>query len=757
MKVASILNAIIKKNSTLSPVVLIDESGLFEHYLESIEGVSVISSPSNIVLTKTLADKDVNCVYCRNYIELSGLIASGKANRLDISPEMILNEIDDIKGKVRGEIHLSADQTIIFLSNLESIADDLSYVDIVTGEMVKREVLLHIVGRKLSSRGLLIQILNGKISRKNLIEKDSLSIACDIVSKELGVSLTPYLSYNKLLSKVMITYSKNVYKEYGGPSMNDYLLDVADKDISMLAKFIMENARELNNPIEELNSIYKDIEPENLTYAIPRLFIKYVGRHMDKMLQIDEEKLWTEGMKNTGAFFVELRLLDEALLRNINYQCAQNNIDFLFEEYKKNFAIMDSMYRRVEAYYEKLAFLPDFYMNDELHATLEIVKQKYHSVISKINGRLFQYYNQYMVDRRDVIKQSEFIQSRKFKKKTVFILADGFRYEMAKELVMKFSNYDVEDINVIGELPSETEIGMNSYFIIDEKVELSDKNTFVLKKDNKLEFHIYDWRRDNLKRKLGCDVITIEDFKKNKDYEESVIYFFDEADINMHHFDSAAKMSEAIDNLEKTIRYALGREYDVVLLSDHGFVDIEKKLEVQDKTIASEKKKSRYLILNKNEDAKEMFYDDSIAGAKYLNMGDKKLCFINSTNSLRETSKYNHGGISFQENVITCFIIHGAKEEITKEHKIFFEAIKAYNEITGRIRGARGYVCNIMSGTDLVFNVMIDVEEYQLHVPVRQYESGTDFLVMVSNGDTTEKTIVKKEGGRVIDKDLDIF
>ena len=51
----------------------------------------------------------------------------------------------------------------------------------------------------------------------------------------------------------------------------------------------------------------------------------------------------------------------------------------------------------------------------------------------------------------------------------------------------------------------------------------------------------------------------------------------------MHHFDSASKMADAIDNLEKVIRYTLGREYDVVLLSDHGFVDIEKKIDVQDK------------------------------------------------------------------------------------------------------------------------------------------------------------------------------
>ena len=152
-----------------------------------------------------------------------------------------------------------------------------------------------------------------------------------------------------------------------------------------------------------------------------------------------------------------------------------------------------------------------------------------------------------------------------------------------------------------------------------------------------------------------------------------------------------------------------------------------------------------------------MYYCDNIKTADYLELGDKKLCFINSTNSLRETGRYNHGGISLQENVITAFQFKGAVEEKNIETHIIFEALKAYNELTGRIRGARGYTCNILTGTDVVFTIMIDVEEYQLHVPVRQYEPGTDFLIMVSNGENTEKAVVKKAGGRVIDKDLDIF
>lgn len=176
---------------------------------------------------------------------------------------------------------------------------------------------------------------------------------------------------------------------------------------------------------------------------------------------VDEEKLWAQEMKNIGAYVFELKRLDEALSQNINHQYAHNNLEFMLGEYKNTFADMDSLYRRVEAYYEKLALVPDFYLNDGLHELMFSTKQKYHSVISKMNGRLCDYYNQYMEDKKSVLKQSEFIDSRKFNRRTLFIFADGFRYEMAKELIQRFNGYEIEDVNVIGELPSETEVRMN--------------------------------------------------------------------------------------------------------------------------------------------------------------------------------------------------------------------------------------------------------------------------------------------------------
>ncbi len=119
MNVASILKKIINKNSTLSPTILIDEEGVFEDYIQELEEVRLMNNPSNITLTRKLADKNVQCIYLKKEIELSGLVASGKAKRLDITSEMLFNEVQSIKGKIRGEILLSAGQKKVLLYNFK--------------------------------------------------------------------------------------------------------------------------------------------------------------------------------------------------------------------------------------------------------------------------------------------------------------------------------------------------------------------------------------------------------------------------------------------------------------------------------------------------------------------------------------------------------------------------------------------------------------------------------------------------------------
>lgn len=483
------------------------------------------------------------------------------------------------------------------------------------------------------------------------------------------------MEYKNLLIRTMITYSKNHYKEYGGVVFNNWLLNVDDDAISKLAHFIIDNADELTLELNNLGEVCKAVEPQNITYALPKLYVKYIGKYIETYENIDVslDELWNSDMKLVGQFVVDCQRLNQLLNQHINYVSSKNTMDQLWLDYKSTLVEIDFSFRMVEVGYEQLAYLPDFYLYDGVHKTVNDLKNRYHNVIGNTNGRLLSYYDSFMTGRNKVKKQSEFFESIKFSKRTVFVFADGLRYEMAKELMERFYGYEINDYDVIGELPSETEIGMNSYFIQDEKVRINDKNVFELVKDGKVVFKIYDWRLKNLSKKIGCHIITFNEFMRQKDYHESVICFFDEVDINMHHYDSASKMSEAITNLDRIIRYSLNRQYDVMLLSDHGYVAIEKKLGLQDKNISAEKKKSRYLILNKNEPVETMYYRDNISGADYLELGDKKLCFINSTNSLRETSRYNHGGISLQENVITALHFYGAPKEESNKLRIILK------------------------------------------------------------------------------------
>ena len=759
MNISTLIEKIIQKNSTLSPVMVVDEAGLFAEVFEVLPGICCIEKPSGIVLTAAMENDDVKCFYLKYNMDISGFVASGKVRELSLTPEMILNEADDIRGKIVGSILLSQEQYNIFVKRFNSIYDELLSYDNIDSLVIKKVILHHICEQRMNTKELLIAVLNEQITREKLVKAELLQMFTSVVRDELSISINLYTDYRVLLLKVLITYSNIHYHECGGASMANYLLDLPDSDVSALACFVMDNADCLGPSLSKLNLTLEKVESEKLTYALPQLFVKYIGKHFDEYQSMDiyRHKLWTVEMKNVGCFAMECKKLSELLEQYVGYVCGLNTVDQLWRDYKKKLVDVDTSFRKVEALYEQLALLPEFYFEESVHRTIVELRNQYHNVIGNINGRLLRYYDSFMGGRQRVRKQSEFIEEVKFAPKTVFIFADGFRYEMAQELAGRFSDYEIVDHDVIGELPSETEIGMNSYFIIDEKVRLNEKNSFTLVGEGKAIFYIYEWRKNNLAKKLGCEVITFEEFKQKKNYQESVICFFDEADISMHHYNSATKMLEAISNLEQIIRYSLKRKYDVVLLSDHGYVDIEKKIEIQDTNITVDKKKSRYLILNRDEAVDSMYYCDNIKTADYLELGDKKLCFINSTNSLRETGRYNHGGISLQENVITAFQFRGAAEEKSIETHIIFEALKAYNELTGRIRGARGYTCNILTGTDVVFTIMIDVEDYQLHVPVRQYEPGTDFLVMVSNGEKTEKAVVKKEGGRVIDKDLDIF
>lgn len=54
------------------------------------------------------------------------------------------------------------------------------------------------------------------------------------------------------------------------------------------------------------------------------------------------------------------------------------------------------------------------------------------------------------------------------------------------------------------------------------------------------------------------------------------------------------------------------------------------------------------MVVNKDENLEKSIYLDNIPLPSYVDIGEKKLAFINSVNSLKECGKYTHGGFLYK-------------------------------------------------------------------------------------------------------------
>lgn len=161
-----LLENIIKKSCTLSPVIIIDDSGFFEDFLENKEHIKYIENPSQIALTMAINENSMSCIYLKHAMDVSGFVASGKIKLLQITPEMLLNEIAAIRGKISGTIILNTEQYRIFVKSFDSIQKSLLSLDIINTKIVQNAVLKHITGQRLTTKKLLLAVLSQELSQK---------------------------------------------------------------------------------------------------------------------------------------------------------------------------------------------------------------------------------------------------------------------------------------------------------------------------------------------------------------------------------------------------------------------------------------------------------------------------------------------------------------------------------------------------------------------------------------------------------------
>ena len=109
----------------MSPVIVVDDAGVFTEVFEELSGICCIEKPSGIALTTVMANDDIKCFYLKHNMDISGFVASGKARELRLTPELILNEVDDFRGRITGTLSLSEEQFRIFVQQFDSIYNEL--------------------------------------------------------------------------------------------------------------------------------------------------------------------------------------------------------------------------------------------------------------------------------------------------------------------------------------------------------------------------------------------------------------------------------------------------------------------------------------------------------------------------------------------------------------------------------------------------------------------------------------------------------
>ena len=676
---------------------------------------------------------------------------------IEITADLLLNTCEQTKGNIKGSIVLSSEQTKLFVINFESLIKGLSLFEKIDDDMVKLELAKYVSGRKQSVRELIISYFKNEI---NIDLLKSLNLV-DQVNKHIeeysGISILDFPYGGNLIDKVLITLHAMRYKGISA-EYNDFLLILEEDKLLNAFNFIKTNEESFHNEISQTNKRFIGQKSSSLGYFIPKLFENYIADNVTDYhkIIIDRDRVWTKSMSMLADFVEYITDLDSLLNQYVSFAFSTNSISEILNEYKEALYQIDTWYREISALYESISFNHDVYVKIDQAQVFQKITDKYFNVISNINSKYIGGFDLIVSEDGNSIRQDNVFKNIKFRRNTVFIFADGLRYEMAKTLKKDIVCEDIVDYNVYSSLPTETEIGMNGYFITDEKLRLNNKNVFELVKQNKMIVQIINWRIDKLAELIGEYVIPFEEFKKLEEYNGSVIYFYNNVDNALHNYNSSKKVTDSVQDLVTAIEYSLGRKFDVMLLSDHGFIDIGSKIQLQDNEIDSEKKKSRYLILNSSEKANSLYYHDGIRIADFIEMGNKKICFINSVNSLRQTTRYTHGGISLQETVIAAILFKSNRSEQDQRVE-FIKKVEAFNELKIELTGAKGAECNVYVGPKKIFMCAIEEDDSIVRVPIRNYTKGEEFLIVINKEELIEKYTIKKSGITVIDKDLDIF
>lgn len=463
-------------------------------------------------LVSNLPTNGINAIYSKFNIDISGLVVTNKAKSLVITPEMILSHTNNIRNKMIGAFSLTKDQYKLFIDNFDAILSDLNNNEVVTCEILKKSLAKAYVGIGKTPKDILVAFIKGSFciaKAKEFYLYDEIALC---LKDSYNINISEIEDNSNLFEKVLVTLFLSEYGNNFNVEFSDDLINISIEELRKIFYFIRDNSNYFDKEIQGINRKFINKATSKISYIIPALFEKFIAENIQdyNQIEVDRTQLWTNSMRNIAKFITKINLLDKLLKQYVSYTFHTNTIGVIIKEYKEKLWEIDNLYREISWLCEELSYNYEFYIKLERSKVIEKVENMYFNVISNINSKYISGYNDILADKSGVQRQDEVLKNIKFRKNTVFIFADGLRYELAKELKNSINSTEVIDYDVFSLIPTETEICMNGYFITDEKIRINNRNLFELIKKDKTINQIIKWRAEKLSEILKCKVIPFE-------------------------------------------------------------------------------------------------------------------------------------------------------------------------------------------------------------------------------------------------------
>ena len=403
--------------------------------------------------------------------------------------------------------------------------------------------------------------------------------------------------------------------------------------------------------------------------------------------------------------FAERYTTDYHLLKHAYYVVQavaflpEDDILSLIKQYDDQTYLVDTHYRKFYYYYDHLT---DVHKYEELRSLVEnIYTNRYLDVIIKRFNDLFSY---------EKVKgqfklQKDFYNNfvRNNKERTIVIISDGLRYEVAKELVKRFQRDEKTTATIepqIGVLPSYTQLGMASLL---PHQSLTISEDYEVKVDGKPTGSLQAREEILQSRDSNSICIQFNDVKQMKQQQlrdtfqgKSVVYIYhnqidgrgDTAISEDEVFNSCEEaIKEIFDLIKRLTGYISASNF--LVTADHGFIYKREKLAEDakiDKFFEKTDRLNRRFIVT--EHAYEEIGTQRMSLKDIIDEEDGRYVVYPSTSNVFKLpgggQNYVHGGSSPQELLIPVIQIRTQRGYVeTEDAKI--SLISSLQKVTNLI------------------------------------------------------------------------